>query len=252
MKTTYDERLLPEEARDQLIYDEHLVRYELARKLAAGKAVLDVASGEGYGTAILAKVAAKTTGVDLSIEAVAKAKAKYAHIANLEFIADSAESLNKIPSASIDLAVSFETIEHLPDYQSYLAALSRVLKPGGLALISTPNKELFHEENPYHIKEFSKKEFADALRPYFRFVKIYEQANGLASLIKTEGQASQIIVSSGGEAQYFIALCSLDEHCQTRLAADIVSFNAKALVRRDNNPAWKMINRLYKIYKRFA
>ncbi|MEI6378423.1 MAG: class I SAM-dependent methyltransferase [Candidatus Falkowbacteria bacterium] len=250
MKSTYAERLLPEEAKDQLIYDEHLVRYQLAQKLAVGKVVLDVASGEGYGSAMLAKTAATVTGVDISEEALSKARAKYAHLSNLHFVADSAQSLAKIASQSIDLVVSFETIEHLPDYQQYLIALARVLKPNGLALISTPNKELFHEENPFHLKEFSKKEFAEALKDKFAFVKIYEQANGLASVIKTEGKQTQLTISSGGAAQYFIALCSPDAHCLTRLETDIISFNALAHERRENNPAWKMINRLYKIYKK--
>jgi ubiquinone/menaquinone biosynthesis C-methylase UbiE len=78
------ERMVPEFHRGNLIYAEHITRYLSAETIVKGKVVLDIASGSGYGTKILAKGAKKVIGVDINKEAVSYARQNFA-AANIEF-----------------------------------------------------------------------------------------------------------------------------------------------------------------------
>jgi SAM-dependent methyltransferase len=89
------------------IEHERLHRYCLARDLCLGLDVLDVASGEGYGSAILAGVARSVVGVDIDEGSVAHAREAY-HLENLRFLQGSAIEL-PVENASVDAVVSFET-----------------------------------------------------------------------------------------------------------------------------------------------
>jgi ubiquinone/menaquinone biosynthesis C-methylase UbiE len=78
---------------------------------------------------------------------------------------------------TFDVVISFEVIEHILDYQKYLTEVTRVLRPGGIVILSTPNK-LFTSPNNQpvirgHIKEFSAQEFKDVLSEYFPHVDMY-------------------------------------------------------------------------------
>ena len=122
------------------IAHEHWHRYAFARRYVAGKRVLDVACGEGYGSALLAGVASSVTGIDIDAGAVAHARQSYAALANVSFSEGSAASL-PLPDACVDAVVSFETIEHLPrsDQPRMLAENARVLAADGVLLLSAPN-----------------------------------------------------------------------------------------------------------------
>jgi len=245
MTGIYDERFVfSSDTSSQLIYDEHIIRYRLAGSLATGKRVLDVACGTGYGSKILVDSGADSVkSVDIDKDALAKAKANYSE-AKIEFIHDSAESLEKIPDDSIDLIVSFETIEHLPNYQRYLQSLKRVLAPSGIALISTPNKAIFGQKNPFHVKEFTRSEFESSLAPIFKNIRILEQVNGIGSAIKADQQIVTEL-SNNGATQYFVAVCSNEDLPQNIIGQ--ASLNQQALQRWQDNPGWKMVNGLYKI-----
>lgn len=242
---SYQERFVfsPQSA-SALIYDEHLVRYRLAATLAKDKRVLDLACGSGYGSELLAQAGASSVlAVDLDPAVIAAASIRYPR-PNLSFVVDNAETLATIADDSIDLVVSFETIEHLPDYQAYLAALVRVLAPTGLALISTPNKAVFGQKNPFHVREFTRSEFNSELAAHFKHVKILDQVNGLSSVICASAEILSEL-STAGETQYFVALCSNDT-----LPTDLTgqgSVNPAALLRWQNNPGWKLVNMLYKL-----
>jgi SAM-dependent methyltransferase/glycosyltransferase involved in cell wall biosynthesis len=169
------ERYLPEIQGDVAL--EHLHRYAMAKELVRGKTVLDLASGEGYGSSILAQAAGYVYGVDLSREAIEHAAQKYA-APNLEFlIGDCAE----VPLAdhSVDMVVSFETIEHHDRHEEMMREIKRVLRPGGWLVISNPEKYEYSiapgYNNPYHVKELFRHQFADLIAGHFKHVAFYGQ-----------------------------------------------------------------------------
>jgi ubiquinone/menaquinone biosynthesis C-methylase UbiE len=159
------------------IYHEHLHRYLFAAQCVRGLAVLDIACGEGYGSALLAAGAASVVGVDVSAETIAHAKRKY-RLANLRFLNGECRSI-PLKAQSVDVVVSFETIEHLEEHEVFMRDIRRVLKPGGRLIISSPDREKYAgrgaEKNPFHKKELSHPEFADLMRQHFQHVALLEQ-----------------------------------------------------------------------------
>src|SRR5512141_2447359 len=120
------ERFLPGAGGGDIAY-EHCHRYAFARRFAAGRRVLDAACGEGYGTALLGAVAADATGVDIDAASIAHARATYGGRANVRFATGSVAAL-PFATASFDVVVSFETIEHLAadEQPAMLAEIARV------------------------------------------------------------------------------------------------------------------------------
>jgi len=174
------------------IWVEHWHRYHFAARWAAGKRVLDVACGAGYGTALLAARAAKATGVDLSAEAVDHARAAYAQLAKVEFVCASCTQL-PLPDASVDLVVSFETVEHIHEQEAFVAEAARVLAPGGLLLLSCPNKLEYSDKrgftNAFHVKELYREELAKLVGAHFGHVAWYGQRPSFFSVIAAEAGA---------------------------------------------------------------
>ena len=164
---------------------EHLHRYALARPLCAQKKVLDIACGEGYGSALLAATASRVIGMDLDAAAVAHATAKYVR-PNLEFKAGSCTDI-QLADETLDVVVSFETIEHHDRHDEMLREIKRVLKPAGLCLISTPDRHNYsekrHYKNPYHVRELDLQEFSTLLARSFRHTAFAFQAMCYGSLI---------------------------------------------------------------------
>ncbi len=180
------ERYLPEFDGDWTL--EHRHRYLLARELAGGKDVLDAACGDGYGSYLLSEVAGTVAGVDISAETIARAKDKYQH-PNLSFLHGSVLAI-PLPDASVDLVISFETLEHVAEHDMLLAEVRRVLRPGGLLCISTPDKRQYSDipgrRNAFHVKELYRDGFADMLRDRFRNTRIWGQRVVFGSVIGAE------------------------------------------------------------------
>ena len=164
------ERYLPW-IKDAAIAYEHLHRYVLAARLAEGKRVLDLASGEGYGANILAAAALSVVGLEIDDAAVQHARKKYKR-ENLEFVMASVTNIPLREEHSFDLAVCFEAIEHVEDREKLVSEAKRMLKPDGLLVVSTPNKDVYrHEsagENPFHVRELDFEEFRSLLRQFFK------------------------------------------------------------------------------------
>jgi SAM-dependent methyltransferase len=183
------ERLLTGEPDEVTL--EHLHRYALALDFCRGRRVLDIASGEGYGSNLLAGVAESVKGVDISAEAVEHARGKYRR-PNLEFLRGAADDV-PLPPGSVDTAVSFETIEHHDRHVEMLAELKRVLRPDGLLVISSPDKlhytDLRGVTNPFHVKELYREEFHALVGGHFRHVRALSQRIVYGSLIAPEGGA---------------------------------------------------------------
>ncbi len=167
---------------------EHLHRYLFAVQVTSGKQVLDIASGEGYGSAMLARSAAHVTGVDISSEAVFHAKAKY-KADNLEFLEGSCAAI-PLPDACVDIVVSFETIEHHDEHEAMMLEIKRVLKPNGLLVISCPDKLEYTDKpaynNEYHVKELYRDEFVQLLESHFTCHTVFGQRAAYGSLIFQE------------------------------------------------------------------
>jgi GT2 family glycosyltransferase/SAM-dependent methyltransferase len=164
---------------------EHYHRYCLARDLVAGRDVLDVAAGEGYGSALLAGVARSVVGVEIDAGSVRHAQAAYAK-PNLRFLQGDAAKM-PLPDACVDAVVSFETLEHLQDQETFLNEIRRVLRPGGLLLISTPDRHVYsapgQPPNPYHVLELTAPEFGELLSRHFADHRILAQRAVMGSVL---------------------------------------------------------------------
>jgi ubiquinone/menaquinone biosynthesis C-methylase UbiE len=171
---------------------EHLHRYAIALGHAADKLVLDIACGEGYGSNLLAQKAKRVIGVDLSSEAIAHASRKY-RADNLQFKQGSAAEI-PLPDQSVDLVVSFETIEHHARHEEMLSEIKRVLISDGLLIISSPDKEVYSDkpnyQNPFHIKELYNNEFRALIRSHFRNQLFLNQKQVFGSLVASEDPAA--------------------------------------------------------------
>lgn len=176
------------------IWVEHWHRYHFASRWCAGKRVLDVACGEGYGTALLARRAAHVTGIDISAEAIAHARGRYASLANAEFMEASCTAL-PLADACVDVAVSFETIEHIAAQAEFIDELARVLKPGGVLVLSCPNKLEYSDRrgfaNEFHVKELYRDELASLIASRLPEVAWYGQRPSFFSVIAPEGAVSR-------------------------------------------------------------
>jgi ubiquinone/menaquinone biosynthesis C-methylase UbiE len=167
------ERMVPEEA-DAVNFWEHIYRYRFAATFVHNKRVLDIACGEGYGTAaLLTAGASNVVGVDICPAACEHAHRKYGIDARVG-------SVNQIPlpDQSIDVVVSFETIEHVEDPVGFLDECLRVLAPGGLLIISTPNADVHREagvDNEFHVGELTQPELTALLASRFSDWELYTQ-----------------------------------------------------------------------------
>lgn len=212
------ERYVPELNIDSEITIYHLQRYLSALDFCKGKIVLDAACGEGYGSNMISDVAKHTTGIDISENAIANAKEKYKKD-NLKYIQASIEQL-PLEDNSVDVIVSFETIEHVTSelQDKFLKEISRVLKPDGVLIMSSPDKKNYSDipqfSNEYHVKEFYHDEFCDFLKREFQYIDLYYQGTYCNSYIYNEQTDIAKINKSlylrnpdESRAEYIIAVC---------------------------------------------
>ncbi len=204
------------------IWFEHWHRYAFVAPLVRGRRVLDAACGEGYGSFLLAHAADRVTGVDISADAVGHARDRYPR-QNLEFVQGSVTEL-PLKDGSVDVVVSFETIEHLPAQREMLAEFRRVLAPDGVLVVSSPNRPVYNEagsvENHFHVKELDRAELKALLDPEFPQQSWYAQRVIAQSALWAEGaggQSSQFLALPGNEVtvarepappMYFVVVCA--------------------------------------------
>lgn len=157
----------------------HKRRYRFAADVARARSIdtsviADIACGTGYGTGMLHDMlrASKVTGVDVDERAIEYARRRHGpDRPGVEYFAADARATG-IRSASCGLICSFETIEHLPDARPLLAEFARILRPGGLLVISTPNDTGLTD---YHEVSYTAESFRDALGSVFREVELFGQ-----------------------------------------------------------------------------
>jgi glycosyltransferase involved in cell wall biosynthesis/SAM-dependent methyltransferase len=161
------------------IHYEHLHRYAFAAQFVKGKTVLDLASGEGYGSFLCAKNADCVVGVEIDPAAVRYASDTYVQ-ENLEFLVGSITDIPIKGMHIFDVIICFEAIEHIDEHDALLSEIKRLLKKDGILILSTPNKTLYTEvldtKNPFHKKELYFSEFNDLIRKNFVHVRFFGQS----------------------------------------------------------------------------
>ena len=203
--------------------DAHLARYMLARRYVpqAGGLVLDTACGLGYGSAILASGAptARIVGMDASAFAIDYARANFSpQLLNLEFCEGDVCQLGNFADGSVDLVVSFETVEHLREPEVFLAEVKRVLKPGGVFIGSVPNlwvDETGRDPNPCHFHIFDFPKLAKLCRQYFTLSEVYRQtAGGGMKLPHATRQLRRVnlpVTSEADHAEWWVVIATQEK-----------------------------------------
>jgi 2-polyprenyl-3-methyl-5-hydroxy-6-metoxy-1,4-benzoquinol methylase len=157
------------------LLEEHRARYMYASRYAAGKNVLDMACGSGYGSDYLRgpSGASEVLGVDIDPDAVRYARIRYGRD-GLAF--QQADACTAWTDRQFDLIVSFETIEHVPYPDQMLDNVVRMLSPSASFIVSTPIRArgaiTDRPGNPHHVREWSVAEFTQLMQQYFQDVEI--------------------------------------------------------------------------------
>ena len=211
------ERVIPGQV-DTDLFNEHVSRYAFARGFAKDRHVLDLGCGAGYGSALLAEVAAHVTGLDAAVDAVDYAREHYPR-SNLHFEQGDVATPR---TSCFDLITAFEVIEHLSNWSEMLQAARGALTEGGVFLVSTPNKPLYAEArgesggNSFHVHEFEYEEYRQALENFFPHVRMVLQNHSTGILFSPvfAGQSVTGFLSDINtdveQASFFVAVCSLD------------------------------------------
>jgi ubiquinone/menaquinone biosynthesis C-methylase UbiE len=169
------ERLMPEVMNEDTFL--HLHRYAITFDYIKDKDVIDIACGEGYGSFLMSKYAKNIIGIDIDKNTIDNANSKYVNN-NLSYLQG---DVSKIPlqSSTIDVVVSFETIEHTTMHNEMMVEIKRVLKPDGLLIMSSPDKYNYSEKrgfrNKFHVKELYLEEFENLIKKYFKYDKMLFQ-----------------------------------------------------------------------------
>lgn len=242
------ERMVPEHSKGSIVYGEHMARYHSIKQIVKDKTVLDIASGSGYGSALIAEDAKKVIGVDISQEAIDYANKSYKK-KNVEFIKGDG---TKIPlgNNSVDVVVSFETIEHIEDYKQFMDEIKRVLTTDGVLILSTPNDDEYSEENHFHVHEFRHKELKTLITEYFKHFEVYYQGDWLYSALLPERltgseewrekfETFQYSPIKAEKAIYFLVIASNTPSNQHIAGTGIISEHWSELKKHNNEMVFK-------------
>ena len=168
------ERTLPDVPEENYWFQRHLVVYEWIAERVAGRDVVDMACGEGYGADVLARRARSVVGVDANPEAHEHARLRYRR-PNLRYERDLVETF----AEPCDAVVFLQTIEHVQDPGAILEHFKSMLASGGVAYVSTPNVLTLappgaeRSGNPWHVYEYRPQEFAALCRAHFAHAELY-------------------------------------------------------------------------------
>ncbi len=186
----------------------HLARYSFACDYVAGKDVADIACGTGYGSELLRLEgnAKSVIGVDIDQRAIEYASLRHgAEACEYRCAPGTATGL---PADSVDVVVSFETLEHVPDDQALIAEFVRLLRPRGVLVCSVPNRWAL-EGSPHHVRVYDMTRFRTLLTREFGDVKLCNQNSG-SDRAYNHGQPAGIIPTTPQNAELaecYVAVC---------------------------------------------
>ena len=167
------ERTLPDVPEENYWFQRHVAVYAWVAAHVAGKRVVDMASGEGYGADLLARRAASVVGVEANPDAFEHARLRYRG-ANLRF----ERSMVEVYAEPCDAIVFLQTIEHVQDPDAVLEHFKAMLAPGGVVFVSTPNVLTLappgeaHSGNPWHVREYRPEEYRALCERHFSRVEL--------------------------------------------------------------------------------
>jgi protein-L-isoaspartate O-methyltransferase len=217
------ERCVPWTEDLQVIY-EHYHRYAFAARFAAGKRVLDLAAGEGYGSSMLARAAAGVVGLEIDPQTVGHARNRYPHV---RFEVGSITDPGALDGEVFDVITCFEAIEHVDEQDRLMELVRNRLAPGGVFLCSTPDVEVYTHDhgnkNPYHVHELTESAFRSLLSASFEHVVVLRQNVAVGSLIHDNGAGTGAevltlqagdgdgwVVEPGAPHTYFVSVASAE------------------------------------------
>jgi len=167
------ERTLPDVPEENYWFRRHLVVYEWIAARVHGRRVVDLACGEGYGSAVLGGTAASVVGVDANPDAFEHARLKYTS-ANVRF----ERNMIELWEGDVDCVVFLQTIEHVQDPDAVLARIREQVGRDGVAYVSTPNVLTLAPEgeersgNPWHVREYRAEEYRALCERHFGSVEL--------------------------------------------------------------------------------
>jgi 2-polyprenyl-3-methyl-5-hydroxy-6-metoxy-1,4-benzoquinol methylase len=182
----------------------HLRRYEFAARFVAGRHVVDAACGTGYGASLLSiqGTAASVTGIDIDPRATDYATRRFGS-PNTRFFNASATATG-LPAHSFDVAVSFETVEHIQDATGLINEFARILKPGGTLVLSTPNNAGLTK---HHVHTFTQHSLGELLSTRFTNIQWHGQWARIAPPA-SEPAAGIRPIERGDTPEYLIAVAT--------------------------------------------
>ena len=208
---------------------EHQLRYSFAQKFVKNKTVIDLGCGIGYGSYMLANASAKKVyGLDIDRGAIKQAKHRYLQKNITYILSDSVHT--GLSSSVADVIVAFEIIEHLKNPKKFIQEVTRLLKPNGVFILSTPNSEMSFGDNPYHIKEFSLNELKKLLstfsiRHFFGQHKVNKKLISFYKSISLRFRPWEnpkiTPLQSSHEYLYFVVVCKKVSKSSSRLALKV-------------------------------
>lgn len=165
MKIQTAERNSGRELADNVVHHRHLAAYEKAASMISGD-ILEIGSGEGYGIQLLAPAAKSYTGIDKHPTPAPQG------LENVKLIQGTIPPLSDFEDDSFDFVVSFQVIEHIRDDKWFLREVFRVLKPGGIMILSTPNIRMSVTRNPWHVREYTPDQMREKIAAVFNQFEI--------------------------------------------------------------------------------
>ncbi len=152
------------ELSDNFVFQRSLLAYHLAAERVGGK-VLEIGTGSGYGVEIIAPRTTQFTTIDKN-----KPSQEVIKGSNVEFCEATVPPL-PFDDESFDCVISFQVIEHIKDDHKFVEEVKRVLRPGGIFIVSTPNIKMSLTRNPWHVREYTAEQLSQLLAPHFASIE---------------------------------------------------------------------------------